>query len=173
MSHPHEPPSALYFVSAFGRQKEVILEAVEELATKVGPLWGASLWLPFDYTDYYTPEFGKPLVRNFFFWGLRPQDFLVEIKHQTYAVEQRFSSGGKRLVNLDPGYLLLSRLVLATFKDFAHRIYLGRGVFAEVTLIFREGSFRPLPWTYPDYQAPETLRLFNRLREDYKRLLRC
>ena len=79
----------------------------------------------------------------------------------------------KRRVNLDPGYLLLSRLVLSTFKDFAHRIYLGRGVFAEVTLIFREGSFRPLPWTYPDYAAPETIALFNKAREDYKKLLRC
>lgn len=173
MSRPHEPPPALYFVSAFGKKKETILLAGEALSSFLGPIQKVSPWMSFNYTDYYTPEFGRPLVRAFFFFGLRPQEDLVEVKHRAYQVERAFSEGEKRLVNLDPGYLLLSRLVLSTFKDFAHRIYLGRGVFAEVTLIFREGSFRPLPWTYPDYKAPEALSLFNMAREDYKRLLKC
>lgn len=173
MSHPGTPPEALYFVSAFGREEELVLEAVKTLSRKLGPVSFSSEWRPFDFTDYYTPEFGKPLVRAFFFFGLRPQEDLVRVKHWAYAVEQEFSREGKRRVNLDPGYLLLSRVVLSTFKDFAHRLYLGQGVFAEVTLIFRHGSFRPLPWTYPDYAHPDTLDLFNRMREEYKRLLRC
>ena len=173
MSHPSEPEPALFFVSAFGRSKKDILSALEMISVYLGPVRWHSPWLAFDFTDYYTPEFGKPLVRAFFFFGLRPQEDLVEVKHRAYKVERSFMVEEKRRVNLDPGYLLLSRLVLSTFKDFAHRIYLGRGVFAEVTLIFREGSFRPLPWTYPDYAAPETIALFNKAREDYKKLLRC
>ncbi len=173
MSHPSEPPKALYFVSAFARQPETVRAAVEALSENLGPVVKASEWFPFDFTDYYTPEFGRPLVRAFFFFGLRPQEDLVRVKYWTYELEKRFSVSGRRTVNLDPGYLLLSRLVLATFKDFAHRIYLGRGVFAEVTLIFREGSYRPLPWTYPDYAHPETIALFNRMRAEYKELLKC
>lgn len=173
MSRPTEPIPALFFVSAFGRKKEIILSAVEKLSKFLGPVQWTSPWLAFDFTDYYTPEFGKPLVRAFFFFGLRPQEDLIEVKHWAYEVERSFMENERRLVNLDPGYLLLSRLVLSTFKDFAHRIYLGRGVFAEVTLIFRQGSFKPLPWTYPDYAAPETIALFNKAREDYKKLLRC
>jgi len=173
MSHPANPPPALYFVSAFGREETRILEAVEALAETLGPVIYRSDWRPFDYTDYYYEEFGSPLIRAFFFFDPRPQEDLVEVKHRAYEVEKAFSREGRRTVNLDPGYLLLSRVVLSTFKDFAHRIYLGRGVFAEVTLIFQKGSFRPLPWTYPDYAAPETLNLFNRLREEYKRHLKC
>ncbi|QJA05802.1 DUF4416 family protein [Thermosulfurimonas marina] len=173
MSHPRKPPEALYFVSAFGREEARVLEAVEALSETLGPVLFRSPWRPFSYTDYYFAEFGSPLVRAFFFFDLRPQEDLVEIKHQAYRVEKAFSQKGRRTVNLDPGYLLLSRVVLSTFKDFAHRIYLGRGVFAEVTLIFRQGSFRTLPWTYPDYAAAETLNLFNRLREEYKKHLKC
>ncbi|MBX6422428.1 DUF4416 family protein [Thermosulfurimonas sp. F29] len=173
MSHPGNPPPALYFVSAFGRDRERVLEAIEVLSRKLGPARERSPWFPFDFTDYYAREFGAPLTRAFFFFDLRPQEDLVEVKHWTYEVERAFARGDKRTVNLDPGYLLLSRLVLATFKDFAHRIYLGKGVFAEVTLLFREGSFRPLPWTYPDYAAEETIALFNRMRGEYKKLLKC
>ncbi len=173
MSHPVEPPPALYFVSAFGRRKETILLAVEALRETLGPIFRVSDWWPFEYTDYYEEEFGSPLVRAFFFFGLRSQEDLVNIKHRAYEIEQSFVENGKRQVNLDPGYLLLSRLVLSTFKDFAHRIYLGRGVFAEVTLIFKEGSFQPLPWTYPDYSDPKVITLFNEVREEYKRLLKC
>lgn len=172
MSHPRRPPEALYFVSAFGRDEARILEAIEALAEFLGAVTFRSEWLPFDYTDYYLEEFGAPLRRAFFFFDLRPQEDLVEVKHRAYEVEKAFSHQGRRTVNLDPGYLLLPRVVLSTFKDFAHRIYLGRGVFAEVTLLFREGSFRPLPWTYPDYAAPETLELFNRQRGLYKSRLK-
>ncbi len=173
MSHPVEPPEALYFVSAFGRKKETILLAVEALRDLLGPIRKVSSWYPFDYTDYYEEEFGSPLFKAFFFFELLPQDKLVEVKHRAYEVEKEFSKDGRRQVNLDPGYLLLSRVVLSTFKDFSHRIYLGRGVFAEVTLIFRDGSFRPLPWTYPDYSSEEVINLFNEVRREYKELLRC
>ncbi|MFN4132318.1 MAG: DUF4416 family protein, partial [Caldimicrobium sp.] len=81
--------------------------------------------------------------------------------------------GGKRRVNLDPGYLSLSKVVLSTFKDYSHRLYLGRSVYGEVTLIFREGSFQPLPWTYPDYKNEKVIEVFNKARSFYKERIRA
>ncbi len=90
---------------------------------------------------------------------------LVRIKLWCNAVEQRrFSSGGKRCVNIDPGYLTLSKLVLATTKDHQHRLYLGKGIFAEVTLRFRDKTFMKWEWTYPDYCTPEYIAIFNHIR---------
>jgi len=125
--------------------------------------------IPFKYTDYYQEEFGSSLKRRFLSFE-RPifPDRLARIKVITNKIEQRLSREGRRLVNIDPGYLDLSRLVLATTKDFSHRIYLRQGIYAEVTLIFNDKSFRPLEWTYPDYRTPEYIGIFNRLRELYR-----
>jgi hypothetical protein len=92
----------------------------------------------------------KPLVE---------QDRLAEIKLATNAMEQACVVDGRRRVNIDPGYLLLERFVLATGKNYSHRIHIGRGIYADLTLIYRRGGYQPLPWTYPDY-ADQPLRLF-------------
>ena len=88
------------------------------------------------------------------------------MKWEAKRVEASFRNerGGRR-VNIDPGFLLPERLMLATTKPFSHRPYLGRGIYADVTLIYRDKSYRPLEWTYPDYGAPDTLQLLNNLRE--------
>jgi hypothetical protein len=70
-------------------------------------------------------------------------------------------------MNIDPGYLSQAHLILATGKGYAHRPYLRDGIYADLTLIFRQGSFEALPWTYPDYAAPETICLFNGIRRKY------
>lgn len=123
----------------------------------------------FDYTDYYREEFGPSLKRKFVSFR-RPilPDRLAGIKVLTNRVERQLSKEGKRLINIDPGYLDLSRLVLATTKDFSHRIYLKQGIYAEVTLIFKDKNFRPLEWTYPDYRTKEYLEIFNKIREMHK-----
>ena len=72
-------------------------------------------------------------------------------------------------MNLDPGLITAERLVLATGKNYSHRIYLGKGIFADLTLVFFKGTYRPLPWTYPDYQDPRTIGMFNKIREKYLR----
>ena len=82
------------------------------------------------------------------------------------------SGDGRRTVNIDPGYICLERLVLATGKNYTHRIYLSRGIYADLTLVFHRQSFRTLPWTYPDYADPSAVEVFNALRERYKAQLR-
>jgi len=133
-----------------------------------------SLPKPWDYTQYYARELGPSLIRKFiFFERLITPDELWNIKRATNKIEEQTGQviDGKlrRRVNLDPGYLTQSKIVLATTKDFAHRIYLQQGIYAEVTLIYQGKGFQPMPYTYPDYRTKEYLELFNQVRETYSR----
>lgn len=129
--------------------------------------------LAFDRTRYYERELGGPLVRRFVtFERLVSPDALVQDKQETQRIEDRYRRGGRRTVNVDPGALSLERLVLATGKNYTHRIYLSRGVYADLTLVYHRRSFRALPWTYPDYADPEAIEMFNEVRRRYKLQLR-
>ena len=98
------------------------------------------------------------------------QEGLAGIKLDTCAIERDLSVGGRRRVNIDPGLLNLSRIVLPTTKDYSHRVYLGRGIFAEVPLVYREGAFRQNGFfSYADYTAPEALAMFASMREEFRR----
>lgn len=122
----------------------------------------------FTHTDYYQKEFGTPLKRKFVsFKKLIPAQNLPKIKITTNKIEQRLSCGASRLINIDPGYLDLSKLVLASTKDYRHRIYLDRGIYSEVTLFYQNKTFNPWEWTYPDYKTSEYIALFNQIRQIY------
>jgi hypothetical protein len=129
--------------------------------------------LDFTYTDYYEKEFGRGLKRQFLSFQrlINPQD-IARIKQLTNRIElqlalKKAKTTPIRGINIDPGYLELPKLILATTKDFSHRIYLKNGIFAEVTLIYRKNSFEPLEWTYPDYRTPQYIEIFNRIRQIY------
>jgi hypothetical protein len=131
-------------------------------ADHISPIW------PFDFTSYYAEEFGENLLRQFFaFAELIDPARLPEIKLSTNALEWQWASQGKRQANLDPGYIDLSKLVLATTKNHQHRIYVGQGIYAEVTLRFTRGSFRPWEWTYPDFRTEQYVQFFNEVRRTY------
>jgi len=149
-------------------------QAQKVLEREFGPGDYESPVLPFDKTDYYREEFGPELKRRFYsFKKLINAERLVEIKLFTNRLEKEFSGKeGNRRINIDPGYLAPGKLVLATTKDHQHRIYLGRGIYAEVTLRFKKGSFCPWEWTYPDYRIPEYIDIFNRIRELYLKQLK-
>jgi hypothetical protein len=125
--------------------------------------------LSFNYTSYYESEMGPGIQRWLWsFADLVDRGELVGIKCLTNRIEQAYTIQGRRRFNLDPGLMTLGNFVLATGKDNAHRIYLGRGIFADLTLVFRGGTYRPLEWTYPDYAGLELIEILNRLRESYK-----
>jgi hypothetical protein len=134
-----------------------------------GPIDLRSERISFDQTSYYQHEMGDELAREWVsFKQLIRQDAIADAKLTTSRLEKRVArSDGSRTVNLDPGYVVPPRLVLATMKDFAHRIYLEKGIYAEVTLIYREGEFQPLEWTYPDYRQPVALNFFTTVRTGY------
>jgi hypothetical protein len=150
--------------------KEALLEKAELiLSKKFGTIDFKSQILPFEHTDYYWAELGRPLKRKFLsFARLILPENLPEIKLYTKRVEHALSIRNSRQINIDPGYLSLSKLVLATTKDYTHRIYLRRGIYAEVTLFYRKGSFSPWEWTYPDYKSADYIDIFNRIRNLYK-----
>ena len=152
-------------------------EAASMLTAEFGALAEERLSFAFERTEYYTREMGAGLTRLFCaFEKPVSQDQLPRIRRRTGRIEKRLAlSGGggqRRRVNIDPGLLTLERLVLSSTKDFCHRLYLGGGVFGEVELVCRDGSFRPLEWTYPDYRRPEALEYFNRLRVNWRKRLR-
>jgi len=131
---------------------------------------------PFVATRYYEREMGPQLSRMF--WSFEPliaPDALAGIKRQTNLLERTLAwwdgQCWRRHVNLDPGYVDLAKLVLATTKDRQHRLYLGQGIYGEVTLRFTAGRFVPWEWTYPDYRTPEYLAFFDAVRRRYRQQL--
>jgi len=150
------------------RARGLLAKQIREIET-VSDIW------PFDQTDYYRYEMGENLKRQFVsFAGLVQADRLAEIKRLTNQLEQRLADevldpDVPRPVNLDPGYITLSKLVLATTKDYSHRIYLQAGIYGEVTLHYESGGWQAWPWTYPDYAAPTYHRFFTQVRETLKR----
>ena len=162
------PLPAKLVCSLIFRQEGPMHRAVNALSRLYATIDLESPVMPFDWTSYYEAEFGKDLKRIFLGLSeLVPQDALKDIKHNTCRLEGELSSGGKRSVNIDPGILTAERLVLASGKNFPHRIYLGRGVYADLTLVYQKGSFCPLPWTYPDYASQEIIEFWNRVRRSY------
>jgi len=139
---------------------------IEELTRKFGIMDLQRGSIPFTYTDYYKDEMGENLIRNWItFERLIEEKDIGKIKILTYKIEKKFSMNRKRTVNIDPGYVNLSRVILASTKDYSHRIYIGGGIFAEVTLIYKHHNFTPLPWTYPDYK--DNVEFFERVREKF------
>lgn len=123
----------------------------------------------FDHTNYYREELGEGLKRIFYsFKRTVDLDNIYKVKLRTGQVEKRFLNNGKRVVNIDPGYLNLSRLVLFSTKDYTHRIYLNKGIYAETTLFYKDDTFNPWPWTYPDYKTEAYIKFFNSIRATYK-----
>jgi hypothetical protein len=126
--------------------------------------------IPFDFTDYYQKEIGPSLIRQYIsFKELIAPEGLAAIKLTTNRLEDDFREGGKRKVNLDPGYLDLSKMVLATTKDATYRVYLKDGIYAQSTYFFQSGTYRPWEWTYADYRTRVALNFFNQARDAYKR----
>ena len=146
----------------------LFLSAKRSLENKFGPVDFESERLKFDCTDYYTEELGKDLRRVFLsFKKLFDPSKLSRVKIYSNKIERLLSYGANRRINIDPGYLDLAKLVLASTKDFSHRIYLERGIYSEITLIFKNGGFQFLEWTYPDYRSVDYIQIFTRIRSIY------
>ena len=140
-------------------------EVIGQLETVLGSVYDQSPVFLFSFTRYYAEEMGDELKKQYFsFVPLSNPGRLPEFKIQTNALESAWSENGKRRVNLDPGYVTAAKLVLASTKDYTHRIYLGDGIYGDVQLQFRDGCFRAQTWTYPDYQSDLALTFFHRVR---------
>ena len=125
---------------------------------------------PFDQTDYYSNEMGEGLKRCFLsIKGLQSLEFSAEWKLKTLEIEKQLSNKGKRRINLDPGYLDLSRVVLLSAKEGSHKIYLRNGVWADLVLLKDKGGYRNLPWTFPDIRTGCYDEYFFHVRSEFKK----
>lgn len=165
MGKIREPPPVKLIVSMFTGDETLLAVARGALVNRFGPIDYQSELLPFHHTDYYAREFGPGLVRQIVALAeLIPLQQLAEIKRATNELELTWAVDGKRRVNLDPGYVSLGKLVLATTKDQAHRLCIGPGLFAEVTLRYSGGRFVANDWTYPDYRSEAYHQFLGRAR---------
>ena len=173
MGKTKQPRPVKLICSLFSGNVTPLAAAREALLDRFGYVDYQSEMLPFDHTAYYAGEFGQNLLRQIVaFRNLIPPDSLAEIKLITNAIEMTGTLQGRRQVNLDPGYISLGKLVLATTKDYSHRIYLGRGIYAEVTLQYKRGEFQPWEWTYPDYASHGYRKICGEIRAIYANQLR-
>jgi len=161
------------FLSLFSQQTKIFPLIEKSLSNKFGPIDFSSDIFDFIHTDYYEKEFGSNLKRKFIsFKKLFTPDILWQAKLFTNKLEERFTKDSKRQINLDPGYMTQASLVLASTKNFSHRIYVNKGIYEEITLLYQNKSFKSLPWTYPDYQSPEYLDIFVRIRDTFSAQLK-
>jgi hypothetical protein len=172
-----KPFSPVKLICGIIASDELIFKKAEEhLVHLYSSIDGASSLMNFDFTEYYEKQMGKNLKRKFLsFTQLRSPEKLSEIKLQTNKLEEDIKEElreSHRVVNIDPGYLTPSALIMATVKDFAHRIPLRQGIYAHLELLFSKKEVHPLSWTYPDYQTKEYQDFFREVRKIYLSQLR-
>ncbi len=168
-----DPNPVKLIVGILAADEDCLSVAIEVLTAEFGKADLVSDVWPFDQTDYYKDQAGENILRQFVsIEQLIDPGKLAKIKHRTNKLEQKLAAKLNldlpRPVNLDPGVIEPSKLILATTKNYAHRVHIGKKMYAEVTLIFDKGSWQSLPYTYPDYRQKCYHDFFDKVR---KRLL--
>lgn len=173
MSILTKPAPVILFTSIIYSPSSGIDKIISVLENEYGDILIKSPDIEFNHSKYYQQEMGTGLKRKVMgFKKLIERDRLVEIKIFTTSLEKEFSIEGKRSANIDPGYISGEHLILATGKGFYHRPYLGNGVYADLTLVYQQGKFRSLEWTYPDYISEDMISFFIELRKSYTEKLK-
>ena len=168
MSEPSPSQPVKPVVSLIMAREDLNGPLIRRLADYFGPPDMVSPWRPFTATEYYDGEMGPNLGRRLAaFLHLADPAHLAQWKLFTNGLEEEFSLGGCRLVNLDPGYVAKERLVLATGKNYTHRLYLEQGIYGDLTLIYSQNGFQALPWSYRDYAEGEMPALLTLVRRKY------
>jgi hypothetical protein len=172
------PDPVLGFCAIYGNRPASLAWAREQLTAQWGPIALSTAEWAFSETRYYEATMGRDLRKQLLvFDRLQDPEFLPTWKHQSNQWELDYQARGghdvARALNIDPGYVTLAKLVLATTKDRDHRLYLGQGIFAEVTLHFKHGQWRGDRWTYADYQRPEYHEFLDGCRELLKQKLKA
>ncbi|MBI1869612.1 MAG: DUF4416 family protein [Chlamydiae bacterium] len=169
MGRPQFPHEVVLFVGLLTSAGH-LLSAEQVLEKKWGTIKKRSPVFPFDYSAYYEDELGPKIIRCFYVFERKLDPLMIrDIKLESNALEEEGSVSGLRQWNIDPGYIDLDKIVLATTKPATYRIYLGKGIYAQSTLYFKDKAFHPWPWTYRDYKEEIALSFFKEAREEFKK----
>jgi hypothetical protein len=167
------PTKALFFAAIMSNEERLIPLLDKELESIFSKIEERSSIYKFDHSTYYYKEMGESIFKYFVsFDVLIDKIDLPDIKINTMRLEEKFfylkDGFDCRKINIDPGYLTHSKVILSTSKNYSHRVYLGKGVFAELTYIISKEGWKCLDWTYPDYRDNEVISFFSKLRKKYK-----
>jgi hypothetical protein len=170
MGQIRKPEKAALFIGSLFSKTDIFIQVMPLLKKNFGAVLFESPVSKWDYTSFYEKELGTPINRSFvFFSSLFDTSRLPETKLLTNEIEEAFSEDNKRKINLDPGYITLAKVVLASTKNYSHRIYLGKGIYADLAMIFQKNKgFQPLPYTYNDYKDQKTIGMFSEVRNSLK-----
>ena len=163
------PEPALLVMGVLSNSEEALYQARSFTEGIFGPIYKRTPPISFErFTSYYESEMGPCLLRSYWVFTRKVnRGYLAEAKLITNRFERAMSSGGKRTLNLDPGLLAPESLVMATTKPYSHRVYITKGIYAELAIMFRkDGGIDTLPWTYPDYREPATVDFFRSVRKE-------
>jgi len=162
-------PKPVCLVCAICFKDQVLLPKVlERICEQFGESSSVSELLMFHHTEYYQEEMGSPLYKIYVsFKNTIDPVLLPDVKHFTNDIEASWADNNSRRVNLDPGYIEPAKLVLASTKNYSHRIYLAKGIYGDVQLVWRHNRFQFNPWTYPDYKEDKVVAFFTTVRNVY------
>lgn len=168
--HKREPvPEVKLFYAVLYSDDSVLDQVKSILSEKWGRIDFISPSFDFDKTDYYFPEMGGGLKRIFMsFEQTVTPEALIDAKLFSDKAEEELSDCGRRLANLDPGYIDCAKLVLASFKGASHKIYIDKGIYADLTLRYSKGRFEPFGWTFPDFKDESYYPCLLKIRNIYK-----
>lgn len=169
MGEPHHHAPVALLLAVITRYEDALAWTVERATSVWGPIALQSPTFAFTETDYYEATMGPNLGKTFLvFERLADPALVADWKILTGEWEAEYARLGRhseeRPLNLDPGYITPAKLVLASTKDHAHRIYLGRGMYAEVTLYYKAGAWQFRDWTFPDYRRADYHAFFTLVR---------
>jgi len=167
MAKPEIPPRAKLFIGIIYSSEDALKKAEKLLKKKYGTVELKSDPILFDHTSYYDSMGGDLKKVLLSFTKLIKREDIAAIKLFTNKIEISISGSSMRIINIDPGYLTLSNVFLASCKEFYHRVYLGKGVFLENEYRYASKQFIFWEWTYPDYKKKEYLDFFYAVRKMY------
>ena len=167
------PLPVKFFTGILYTDENLLLIAKDKLIQNFGKIDLESSSFDFEFTDYYKNEMGENIKRIFYSFGkLILPDEIIFIKLKTSEIEEELKVEGKRKVNIDPGYIDYFKIVLASFKFGGQKIYLGKGVYADITLWYEKGKFKSVLTSFPDFKSNLYEKFFLKLRETYKRQIK-
>lgn len=173
MARVQHPDKGRQIISVIYSSMDALADSLKAIERKFGPVQYETLEVTCQRPEMYREEMGEGLLRRFFsFERFIDRDSLADAKRTCHKIEPDFADHVDgydfRAVNIDPGILTTSNLIMASHREFNHRIYLKDGVFAEVSLIYAKDGFRRLPWTHPDFCENEAIEFFNRVRNSFE-----